>query len=66
MCIRDRYGSGCGAPILSRQNASETKVAYGAGVQAHFLGLAVRGEYERISSTFGDPDAFMVSATWTF
>jgi hypothetical protein len=44
----------------------ETKVAYGAGVQTHFLGLAVRAEYERISSTYGDPDAVMVSATWTF
>ena len=66
VCTDTVYGSGCGAPILSRQNASETKVAYVAGVQAHILGLAVRGEYERISSTFGDPDAFMVSATWTF
>jgi len=56
----------CGVPVLSRQEAWETKIAYGAGVQAHFLGLAVRGEYERISSTYGDPDAFMVSATWTF
>jgi hypothetical protein len=56
----------CGEPVLSRQQAWETKAAYGAGVQAHFFGLAVRGEYERISSSFGDPDAFMVSATWTF
>jgi opacity protein-like surface antigen len=56
----------CGAPVLSRQEAWQTKVAYGAGVQTHFLGLAVRGEYERISSIYGDPDAFMVSATWTF
>jgi opacity protein-like surface antigen len=54
------------APVLMRQNAWQTKAAYGAGVQAHFLGLAVRGEYERISSSFGDPDAYMVSATWTF
>jgi opacity protein-like surface antigen len=58
----------CGecAPTLIRQNAWQTKPAYGAGVQAHFLGLAVRGEYDRISSSFGDPDAWMVSATWTF
>ncbi len=54
------------ASVLFRQDARETKLAYGAGVQGRFLGLAVRGEYERISSTFGDPDAFMVSATWTF
>lgn len=49
-----------------RQYAYETKAAYGAGAQVHFFGLAVRGEYERISSTFGDPDAFTVSATWSF
>ena len=55
------------AGVLTRQDAWQTKIAYGAGVQAHFFSaLAVRGEYERISSTYGDPDAFMVSATWTF
>ena len=58
----------CGTcvPVLTRQKVWETKLAYGAGVQAHFLGLAVRGEYERISSSLGDPDAYMLSATWTF
>ncbi len=46
---------------------TDTKFAYGAGVQSRFLfGLAVRAEYERISSSYGDPDAFTVSATWTF
>jgi opacity protein-like surface antigen len=65
VCSDSSPGGTC-EPVLSRQNAWQTRVAYGAGVQAHFLGLAVRGEYERISSTFGDPDAFMVSATWTF
>jgi opacity protein-like surface antigen len=67
VCTADiNPGANCGL-ILSRQNAWQTRVAYGAGVQAHFFSaLAVRGEYERISSTFGDPDAFMVSATWTF
>jgi opacity protein-like surface antigen len=59
-------GTRCGYPVAFRQTEHETKAAYGGGVQAHFLGLAVRGEYERISSTFGDPDAFTVSATWTF
>ena len=58
--------SGC-TTALTRQNAWQTKVAYGAGVQTHFFtGLALRAEYERINSSFGDPDAFMVSATWTF
>ncbi|MDB6084688.1 MAG: hypothetical protein JWN43_2569 [Gammaproteobacteria bacterium] len=64
-CTGMGAGGTCGS-TLSRQEAWQTKVAYGAGVQGHFLGLSVRGEYERISSTFGDPDAFMVSATWTF
>jgi len=54
------------APLYSRTNQWETKTAYGAGVQGKFFNLGVRAEYERISSTFGDPDAFTVSATWTF
>jgi len=66
-CTGAEAGSNCVTPVLSRQHAWETKPAYGAGVQAHLFGaLALRGEYERISSTYGDPDAFMVSATWTF
>jgi hypothetical protein len=65
-CSGADVAADCANPVLYRQHEYETKAAYGAGVQAHFLGLAVRGEYERISSTFGDPDAFMVSATWTF
>jgi opacity protein-like surface antigen len=52
---------------FSRHTVTDTKFAYGAGVQSKFpFGLIVRGEYERISSTFGDPDAFMVSAMWQF
>jgi len=67
-CPAGYYGGECGGPpVLSRQDAWQTKAAYGGGVQAHFFGsLAVRGEYERINSVYGDPDAFMVSATWTF
>ena len=30
------------------------------------LGFTVRAEYERISSQYGDPDAFTVSAVWRF
>jgi opacity protein-like surface antigen len=52
---------------FSRHTVTDTKFAYGAGVQSKFpFGLIVRGEYERISSTFGDPDALMVSALWQF
>jgi opacity protein-like surface antigen len=50
-----------------RHQVIDTRFAYGAGVQSKLpFGLIVRGEYERISSQFGDPDALMVSAIWQF
>jgi opacity protein-like surface antigen len=50
-----------------RETVTDTKFAYGAGVQSKFpFGLTLRAEYERISSQYGDPDALMVSAMWTF
>jgi Outer membrane protein beta-barrel domain len=52
---------------VSRHQVIDTRVAYGAGVQSKFpFGLIVRGEYERISSPYGDPSALMVSALWQF
>jgi hypothetical protein len=51
---------------VSRFDHQDSKLAYGAGVQAKFQDFAFRGEYERISSTFGDPNALTVSVTWTF
>jgi opacity protein-like surface antigen len=61
-------GSACPNIIgESRDGITQTKFAYGAGVQSKFpFGLTVRAEYERISSPFGDPDALMVSAFWRF
>ena len=53
-------------PIISRQNQTDNKFAYGVGVQSKVWGVAFRAEYERISSQYGDPDALTVSATWTF
>jgi hypothetical protein len=53
-------------PVQSRFDQQDTRLAYGVGIQAKYQDLAVRGEYERISSTFGDPDALMISLTWTF
>jgi opacity protein-like surface antigen len=51
----------------SRHQVTDTRFAYGAGVQSRFpFGLTIRGEYERISSPFGDPDALMVSVLWQF
>jgi opacity protein-like surface antigen len=49
-----------------RQNHTDNRFAYGVGVQSKFWGVSFRAEYERIRSQFGDPDALMVSATWTF
>ncbi len=65
------YPVGCGvcAPVPAgsdRQTDWSTDLAYGAGVQAKFANLAVRAEYERISTSGRDPDAVTVSATWTF
>jgi opacity protein-like surface antigen len=60
-------GGGCSPYGTSfSQDHWDTKFAYGAGIQTRFLGLSVRAEYERISSSYGDPDLFSVSATWTF
>jgi hypothetical protein len=56
----------CALPILSRQDQTDNKFAYGVGVQSKAWGVSFRAEYERISSPFGDPDALTVSATWTF
>jgi Outer membrane protein beta-barrel domain len=49
-----------------RHDQTDNKLAYGVGVQSKVWGVAFRAEYERISSSFGDPDAVTVSATWTF
>jgi hypothetical protein len=58
--------SACSAPVAYRTDQTDTKFAFGAGVQAKFQDFAFRAEYERIDSQFGDPAAVMVSATWTF
>jgi opacity protein-like surface antigen len=53
--------------ISGRSDVTQTKFAYGAGVSSRLpLGFTVRAEYERIASPYGDPDAFTVSALWTF
>jgi hypothetical protein len=57
--------AGCTAGS-SRLDREDTRFAYGAGVQAKFQDFAFRGEYERISSPYGDPNTLMASVTWTF
>jgi hypothetical protein len=53
-------------PTYSRHSETDSKFAYGVGIQSKAWGFGFRAEYERISSQFGDPDALTVSATWTF
>jgi opacity protein-like surface antigen len=59
--------SPCTLVPLGRSAITQTKFAYGVGVQYKLpFYLTVRAEYERISSPFGDPDAFMVNAFFRF
>jgi opacity protein-like surface antigen len=51
---------------FSRHDTTDTKFAYGVGLQSKYWGVSFRAEYERISSQYGDPDALTLSATWTF
>jgi hypothetical protein len=53
-------------PIAYTTDQWNDKFAYGFGVQTKFQDFAFRAEYEGISSQYGNPAAFMVSATWTF
>ncbi|HEX4153348.1 MAG TPA: outer membrane beta-barrel protein [Steroidobacteraceae bacterium] len=64
-CAQPTGGATC-APASYRTDQTDTRIAYGAGLQAKWQDFAFRAEYERISSQFGDPAAFTVSATWTF
>jgi hypothetical protein len=59
-------GSTCPQYVSSRHDQTDNKFAYGVGVQSKFWGVSFRAEYERISSSYGDPDALTVGATWTF
>jgi hypothetical protein len=65
VCTPPAGGGSCPS-ISSRFDQNFNKLAYGAGVQAKFQDFAFRGEYERVSSPYGDPGAFMASVTWTF
>lgn len=64
-CLVPVNGGTCPS-TLSKFDQQNTKLAYGAGVQTKYQDFAFRAEYERISSTYGDPNAFTVSVTWTF
>jgi hypothetical protein len=59
-------GLNCINTTTSRIDQTNTHFAFSAGVQTHFQEFAFRAEYERIESSYGNPSAFMLSATWTF
>jgi hypothetical protein len=45
---------------------TDTRLAYGAGMQFRFAAFAGRMEYERINSGGGDPDLVSLGFTWSF
>jgi hypothetical protein len=72
----DVYGKAGLARISTRFNArqafafssdrSDNDFAYGAGVAVHAASLAVRGEYERMNASGGNPDLLSLGVTWNF
>jgi len=46
-------------------DASDNGLLYGGGLQAHLGALGLRLEYERISSSIGEPFMVSVGANWT-
>jgi hypothetical protein len=66
---------GCFPPILClvpnqtvalQLNRTDTRLAYGAGLQAKLGRFAIRAEYERISAGTGDPCLMSLGLIWSF
>lgn len=53
-------------PFPYQTDVTNTKFAYGAGVQWRWQDFGFRAEYEGISSNYGNPAAVTVGVTWTF
>ena len=51
---------------LFRFDRTDTRFAFGAGAQVKLSTLALRAEYQRFSSPFGDPTFLSVALTWSF
>lgn len=45
---------------------TQSRFAYGGGVQVKIARLGIRAEYERISASGADPSLLSLGATWTF
>jgi len=62
----DCFAVVCGPVDLFRFDNTDTRFAYGAGVQVRLAHLGVRGEYQRIDSPLGDPALMSLGVTFTF
>ena len=62
ICFFARDAAGC--PF--RIDRTDTRVAYGVGVQLALTALVVRAEFERFASSVGDPNLASLSLGWRF
>jgi hypothetical protein len=53
-------------PVDLHRDRTDTRLAYGAGLQAKLARLAIRAEYERISASTGDPSLMSLGLIWSF
>ncbi len=65
-------GLGCVLPLLCaiaggtyERDRTDTRFAYGAGLQFKLGRFAIRSEYERIDASTGQPDLFSIGAAWS-
>jgi opacity protein-like surface antigen len=61
--------AGCVIPdvcAVADRDRTDTRLAYGAGLQAKLARIALRAEYERISASTGDPSLMSLGLIWTF
>jgi hypothetical protein len=60
----------CPAPLECVQqfhlDQTDTKFAYGVGIQGKLGAFAIRAEYERIDVSIGNPSLLSFGVTWTF
>jgi hypothetical protein len=64
-CIFPNYCPAVSATDLHRDQ-TETRLAYGAGVQVKLARFGIRAEYERISANTGDPSLMSLGIIWRF
>jgi hypothetical protein len=58
----------CIPPAIAYINRdwTDTRLAYGAGLQVKLARFAIRAEYERISASTGDPSLMSLGLLWRF